>query len=108
MATVRDIQTDRDITVDNTRQYTDGLLLSYCSNRQCPWISIVWALGFSTVFPTLRDNNDSQTERDITVDNTQQYRARLLLSSYYHYHQYPYCPYTSINFVGVTMKGVTR
>ena len=48
---------------------------------------MVWALGFSIVLATVCDNNDSENERDIMVDNTRQYTAGLLLSSYFRYRQ---------------------
>ena len=51
-------------------------------------MSVVLALGFSIVVTTVCDNNDSKTERDITVDNMRQYKAGLLLSSYCRYHQF--------------------
>ena len=41
---------------------------------------------FSTVMATVCDNNSIETYRDITVDNTRQYTAALLLFSYCHQH----------------------
>ena len=42
---------------------------------------MVWALGFCIAVATVRDNNDSETERDIMVDDMRQYTAGFLLSS---------------------------
>ena len=49
---------------------------------------MVWALGFSIGVATVRDSNDCETERHNTVDNMRQYRAGLVLSSYFRYRQF--------------------
>ena len=50
-------------------------------------ISVVKGMRVLYRVATIHDNNDSETERDTTFDNAQQYRAGPLVSSYCRYRQ---------------------